>query len=432
MFEVFITILFPLSFVPMILFYQLFLRFYYFFIWLAAKWNSKAKNWIEGRQNWQQLLAKRWQTIPGHPVLWMHCASLGEFEQGRPVLEKLKLQNPKLRILLTFFSPSGYEVRKNYNGAHLVMYLPADSERNAKQFIAAVQPSMVIFVKYEFWHFYLAELKKQHIPAILIAAIFRQTQPFFKWWGFFHRNMLHCFKYLFVQNEASERLLESVGLTGKVTVCGDTRFDRVVELAGNPKYIPVAEAFRHHRKLLVAGSTWKEDEELIAEWFLNQKENWHLIIAPHEIEPKNIQRLLQLFPTAATYSAIQNQTNPGQEKKVLIVDNIGMLSYLYSYGTVCYTGGGFNKSGHHNILEAAVYGKVVFTGPVFEKFSESIELKKLGASFTVHNAAELEQLIQQTDLEKAGRIAAGYVFRKSGATKFITEWIQEKRLLTSE
>jgi 3-deoxy-D-manno-octulosonic-acid transferase len=416
----------------MILFYQLFLRFYFFFIWFASAWNSKAKKWIEGRQNWQQLLAKRWQLIPGHPVLWMHCASLGEFEQGRPVLDKLKLQNPNLKILLTFFSPSGYEVRKNYMGADLVMYLPADSEKNAKQFIAAVQPSLVIFVKYEFWHFYLSELKKQSIPAILVAGIFRQTQPFFRWWGFFHRNMLHCFNHLFVQNEASQHLLESVGLAGKISVCGDTRFDRVVELADSPKPIQIAEAFRHGRNLLVAGSTWKEDEELIAGWFSKHKKDWQLIIAPHEVEQKNIERLLQLFPTAVTYSAIQNQTNSSQKKEVLIIDNIGMLSNLYSYGTVCYVGGGFNKSGHHNILEAAVYGKAVFTGPVFEKFSESIELKKLGASFTVHNPAELEQLIQKTDLENAGRIAAEYVYRKSGAKKFITEWIQEKRLLTSE
>lgn len=415
----------------MILFYHLFLQFYRFFIGIAARWNSKAQKWIQGRENWQQSLAENWQPKKGEVIVWMHCASLGEFEQGRPVLEKMKSQIPNLKVLLTFFSPSGYEVRKNYEGADWVMYLPFDSGINAKHFVEMVRPGLVIFVKYEFWHFYLQELRKRNIPVVLISGIFRFSQPFFRWWGSFHRNMLGCFTHLFVQNDASRKLLSTIGFAERTTVAGDTRFDRVTQLAQTINPVAAVDAFFDGRKLLVAGSTWKEDEDLIAGWFSKNTEEWQLIIAPHEIKEETIQRLLQLFPDAITYSQLLNESKVHKQWHTLIINNVGLLSRLYNYGTVCYVGGGFNKSGHHNILEAAVYGKPIITGPVFKKFNESVELKKLGGSFIVETEDQFQKIIETTDAERAGSIAKEYVKSKSGATGLILQWLQENLLFTN-
>lgn len=415
----------------MIFFYNIFRVAYKTAIALAANWNPKARNWVDGRKNWQQELKTKWNAEPGKPVIWMHCASLGEFEQGRPVLENLKSEFPNLKLLLTFFSPSGYEIRKNYQGADHVMYLPFDSAENAADFLEIIQPTVTIFVKYEFWHYYLTELHHRKIETILVSGIFRPTQPFFQWWGSFHRNMLHKFSHLFVQNATSKELLDRIGLGGKTTVAGDTRFDRVIFAAEQWKPIETVDSFCGTDAVMVAGSTWAEDEHILAEWM---KENhlYKLIIAPHEIKAENINRLKSLFQNSVTFSELSTHYSLPVNHRVLIVDNIGYLSRLYKYASVCYVGGGFNKSGHHNILEAAVYGKPVITGPNFEKFKESADLKRLGASFSINNAAELNEAMKQMDISTAGTIAENYVKEHAGATAAIINWLQEKRLFTNE
>ncbi len=420
----------------MIFFYNIFRLVYQSAVTLAATRNPKAKKWVEGRRNWQQQLQQSWQIRPGDKVVWMHCASLGEFEQGRPVLEEIKSQHPNSKILLTFFSPSGYEIRKHYNGADYVMYLPMDGVANARDFINLVQPQLAIFVKYEFWHYYLTELKSRNIETILVSGIFRPSQPFFQWWGGFNRNMLHNFSHLFVQNAASKELLDGIGLTDKTSVAGDTRFDRVIEMAQHWQPVSAVDLFCDGYEVLVCGSTWKEDEELLS-LFLNENwQRWKLIIAPHVIDESNIKRLQELYPDSVRFSKL-NQFDDSLLKEALerhhtlIIDTIGHLSKLYKYATVSYVGGGFNKSGHHNILEAAVYGKPVITGPNFEKFKESVDLKKLGGSFTIANGKELVDVMRQMNIATASTIAENYVKENAGATAAILQWIQEKRLLTN-
>lgn len=415
----------------MIFFYNIFRVAYKTAIGLAANWNPKARKWVEGRKNWKQELSVNWKIESEQPVVWMHCASLGEFEQGRPIIEEIKSQYPNSKILLTFFSPSGYEVRKNYMGADHVMYLPFDSAENAAAFLDIVQPKLAIFVKYEFWHYYLAELNNRKIETILVSGIFRPSQAFFQWWGGFNRNMLQQFSHLFVQNSTSKKLLDGIGLGDKTTVAGDTRFDRVIAAAEHWKPIEPADVFCGTDFVMVAGSTWAEDENILAAFIKDHLTSQKLIIAPHEIKAENFNRLKTLFPDAITYSELSTHQLPLTTHRTLIIDNIGYLSRLYKYASVCYVGGGFNKSGHHNILEAAVYGKPVITGPNFEKFKESMDLKKLGGSFTVNNAEELKEIMLQIDISAAGTIAENYVRENAGATTVILNWLQEKRLFTN-
>ncbi len=424
------SIPFRLDLWRMIFFYNIFRFAYKTAVNLASNWNGKAKKWVDGRKNWQQQLTANWKVETGKPVVWMHCASLGEFEQGRPLLEEIKSQYSNSKILLTFFSPSGYEIRKNYDGADYVMYLPMDGVTNAKEFVDLVQPQLAIFVKYEFWHYYLTELKNRNIETILVSGIFRPSQPFFKWWGGFNRNMLQNFSHLFVQNAASKQLLDGIGLSGKTTITGDTRFDRVITAAEQWKPVELVDAFCGTDPVLVAGSTWAEDETILAEW-VKTNEKYKLIIAPHEIKQENIARLQTLFPNSVTFSKLSTHNPQPITHNCLIIDNIGFLSRLYKYATVCYVGGGFNKSGHHNILEAAVYGKPVITGPNYEKFKESVDLKKLQGSFTISNATELNTVLQQMNIAAAGTIAENYVMENAGATSTIMKWIQEKRLFTN-
>lgn len=360
----------------------------------------------------------------------MHCASLGEFEQGRPVLEKLKKEYPDHLLVLTFFSPSGYEIRKNYPGAELVMYLPMDFPSSARDFISLLNPSLAIFIKYEFWHFYLKNLKKNQIPTILVSGIFRPSQPFFQWWGHFHREMLSCFTILFVQDRNSAELLSKIGIKENVIICGDTRFDRVIEISAVQEHISLPEEF-DDKLCLVAGSTWKEDEQLLAAWY-KRNPQWHMLIVPHEIHASRIEEVLALFPGSVLFSELNNESI-SDLVNVIIVDKIGLLSKLYKAGSVCYVGGGFSKNGHHNILEAAVYGKAVLTGPNYEKFRESVDLKKIGGSFVVKNAEELNELtLDEEFIRKAGERSKQFVFENAGATEKILAFIQEKRLLTKE
>jgi 3-deoxy-D-manno-octulosonic-acid transferase len=392
--------------------------------------NIKAKHWIDGRKNWRQRLINNWKTSPYEKVIWMHCASVGEFEQGRPLLEAIKKRYPHTKVALSFFSPSGYEAKQNYEGADLVTYLPFDGKGNAHKFIDIIQPSLVIFVKYEFWHFYLDALKKRNTPIILASGLFRRSQPFFQSWGTFHRNMLHCFTCFFVQDENSLQLLKGIGLGEKVIVSGDTRFDRVVEIAAQKSTLPVIKNYCH-KKTLIAGSTWPEDEALLKEWHSLQPD-WNLMIIPHEISMVHIENLKKLFPGSICLSQIADQ-NEQLANPVLIIDKMGILSKIYQYATLCYIGGGLKKSGHHNILEAAVYEKAVITGPHIHKFSESVALHHAGGSFIVKNGKEL--LTISSDEDKwinAGQIASAFVKSHLGATEKIMSWIQENRLLSKE
>jgi 3-deoxy-D-manno-octulosonic-acid transferase len=414
-----------------ILFYDIFRFIYFNGIKLAANWSPKAKLWVDGRKRWQDILRQKFQRNKEDKVIWMHCASLGEFEQGRPILEKVKSQNPKIKIVLTFFSPSGYEIRKNYKGADVVMYLPEDSKENATAFLHLVHPSLAIFVKYEFWHFYLTELRKRNIETILVSGIFRNSQPFFKWWGGFYKNILLNFSHLFVQNQSSATLLASINIKNNVTVCGDTRFDRVIESASNWKPVKHLDAFCKNHFVIIAGSTWQDDEELLSTVIHDHWNNQRLVIAPHEVNDSHIKTLKKIFPYSVCYSELKDDSTFSDETRCLIIDSIGLLSQLYKYADISYIGGGFTKSGIHNVLEAAVYGKTVITGPNIQKFKEAVDLKKAGALFTVNNSTELRYLIINMEIENSGKIAAEFVTLHGGATEAIINYIQEKRLLTT-
>ena len=411
----------------MILLYHLFRYVFLAGIRIASLNNNKARLWREGRKGWKNQLQKDWIVNPADKVIWMHCASVGEFEQGRPLLESIKKNYPNARLILTFFSPSGYEMQKNYRGVDKVMYLPFDGRTNATRFIEIVKPTLAIFIKYEFWYFYLTTLKKHNIPTLLVSGLFRPAQPFFKWWGSFHRKMLDCFTYFFLQDATSVQLLESIGHKNQSMISGDTRFDRVAEIAAVKTSLPLIESF-YSDKTLIAGSTWPEDEALLQQWFKLQS-GWKLILVPHEISTTHISELYNRFPAARLYSELSIDENI-QSDSVLIIDKMGILSKVYRYGTICYIGGGLKKSGHHNILEAAVYGKAVVTGPHIEKFSESVAMNESGGSFIVKEGQDLWKITNDANLiEEAGIKAGAYVSQHLGATKKIMDWIEQSNLL---
>lgn len=423
--------------------YNIFLALLKAGIYLASLFGGKAEKWVSGRKNIFEKLEK---AIPDDSeIIWMHCASLGEFEQGRPVLEKLKTEYPGYRLLLTFFSPSGYEVQKNYKGADWVFYLPVDGPGNAKRFLEIVKPSLVIFVKYEFWYYYLKKIKYRNIPLLLVSALFRKDMSFFKWYGGLQRKMLSRFDHLFVQNELSRKLVSLIGLTDICTVSGDTRFDRVAAIVENFQPIPAIEQFAGTSRLIVAGSTWKEDEEVLQKAFAAMNEpSLKLIIAPHEINESHLSELKKLFPNAILFSQLTATTRSDapvviagemkQPRNVLIIDNIGMLSRLYYYGYITFIGGAFRKGGVHNVLEAAVYGKPVLYGPEYNKYSEAIELIESGGGICVQNAgkcADIIQLLLQN--ERVYKDCAGkslnYVHKNKGATERIMLFIKAKDYL---
>lgn len=439
--------------------YTIFCRLYLLGIKLAALWNPKARRWLAGRKDLfsqlesafkdRKVTAKNAKPAAAGsegagsqkpPLVWMHCASLGEFEQGRPVLEALKTNYPGIKILLTFFSPSGYEVRKNYEGADHIFYLPMDGRKNAKKFLDIIQPDLVVWIKYEYWYYYLTALKKRRIPALLVSGIFRKDQPFFKWYGRLHQYILESFLHLFVQTQESKDLISSIGFKSNVTVNGDTRFDRVVEIADRFSPIPVIDAFCGHHQTIVAGSTWPEDEEEL-DHYANTHTDMRFIIAPHEIHESHIKDIEKLFKHAVRYSVYARRpagsvSREPRLENTLIIDNIGMLSKLYKYGTITYIGGGFGDDGVHNVLEAAVYGKPVVFGPVYEKYVEAAELVDCGGAFPVETALELEKVLDNLFLDeqaykKASQAAGQYVQAKKGATHTVLQYIQENRLLTN-
>jgi 3-deoxy-D-manno-octulosonic-acid transferase len=408
-------------------FYTIFLGLYRIGVTLLSIWNPKAKLWLTGRKNFPAINNLQ----PEIQVIWMHCASLGEFEQGRPVLESVKKQYPGAKIVLTFFSPSGYEVQKNYQGADHIFYLPMDSAANATKFIDAIKPTLVLWVKYEYWFYYLTELKKRGIPTLLISGIFRSQQPFFKWYGGMWKNVLGAFSHFFVQNEASVKLLASVGVTQNVTISGDTRFDRVIAIA--EKFEPIAgiEQFCGNSKVIVAGSTWEDDEAELVH-YVKANPQIKFIIAPHEIGADNLKDVQKEFPNAIFYSQLQEK---GNDFNCLIIDNIGMLSRLYKYADITYVGGAFGE-GLHNILEAAVYGKPVLFGSDYDTFAEAVDLIECGGAISIDNALELEEelnklLMNEAALITAGAAAKNHVYAKKGATEKVIQFIQEKRLLTT-
>ncbi len=420
------------------LLYRLFIWLYPIIARIIGLGNAKARLWVKGRKKLFGKLSSAFYKNP-QPVIWIHCASLGEFEQGLPVLEGLKKTYPDHRILLTFFSPSGYEVRKDYQGADHVFYLPMDSPQNADRFLDIVQPALVIFIKYEFWFYYLNEIKNRDIPLLLVSGIFREDQPFFKWYGSLHRKMLSAFTWLLVQNKTAARLLESIGHTKNVISSGDTRFDRVITIADRFEPIPIIEQFCGSYPTIVAGSTWTEDDEEL-DHFANTHPETRWIIAPHAIESERLEECLQLYKHSMLFSSYRNALEKNEpipaELNVLIIDNMGMLSRLYHYATIAYVGGGFGDDGIHNILEAAVYEVPVVFGPVYDKYAEAEEMIDQGGAFVIEDALELEKLLQEL-LEKkemyatAARAAGHYVKSKAGATEKVLELIQEKRLLTS-
>jgi 3-deoxy-D-manno-octulosonic-acid transferase len=413
------------------LIYRLFISLYSTAITIVSPFNPKARLWLQGRKN---IIQRMQQAIdPSGETIWIHCASLGEFEQGRPVLEQLKSLYPQYKILLTFFSPSGYEVKKQYEKADYIFYLPIDTKANAVAFFNTVKPKLVIFIKYEFWYYYLQEAQKRNIRLLLVSGIFRKEQPFFKWYGSLHRKMLNSFSWLLVQNELSSELLSTIGLSNNVLVSGDTRFDRVVEIAEQFQSIDLIEQFCKGSDVIVAGSTWLEDDKEL-DHYANTRKHIKFIIAPHNINQLRLDECKRWYKHSIRYSQLDGQVDPSIN--TLIIDNIGMLSRLYKYATVSLIGGGFGADGVHNVLEAAVYGCPVVFGPEYDKYIEAVELVECGGAIPVDTALELEkvldELIQKGREYKAASAASyQYVQDKKGATEKIMQFIQEKRLLTS-
>ena len=405
----------------MLFLYRISIFGYQFGIWLSSFLNPKAKLWIEGRR--KQKLVTLTESI------WFHFASLGEFEQGRPVLEKMRAENTSVKTVVTFFSPSGYEIRKNTPLADYVYYLPLDTRKNAINFLNAINPKIAVFTKYEYWYFMMDELYQREIPLYMISAIFRPQQIFFRSYGGFYRDMLLLAQHFFVQDEVSKTLLKEINIDN-VTVSGDTRFDRVWENAQNAGPLPAIEEFKGNQKIFIAGSTWPPDEDLISKLVLIYP-NWKFIIAPHEIGKERINNLLQKLPKEKTilYSEITADPALLKQKQVLVIDNIGLLSRLYRYGNLAYIGGGFG-TGIHNTLEAAAFGLPVIFGPVYQKFKEAKDLIELNAGFSVVNEASLESIVarlieDEVFYRKASTNAKNYTRQNTGATDKIMNYIRK-------
>ncbi len=414
--------------------YTLSIHLYNLAIRIAALFNTKAKLWVKGREDIFQKLEADFKNRNNAPTLvWVHCASLGEFEQGRPLIEQIRREKD-VKILLTFFSPSGYEIRKNYDNADYIYYLPADTQINAKKFISIVKPDIAIFVKYEFWFNYLNQLKKQQIPTYLVCGIFRENQHFFKNYGSWFRKQLSAFTHFYLQDGNSENQLKRIGYNN-TTVAGDTRFDRVVEIAKNTKAIELVKHFVSDKKIIIAGSTWQEDINILAR-IKFQQAGYKMIIAPHEIAEENIRstmsqfhNLFSLGTKVIRYSQATEETVVAAD--VLIIDNIGMLSSLYQYGTIAFIGGGFGK-GIHNILEAATFALPVIFGPNYHKFNEAKELIQKGGAYSISSYDALQKTINSLNnsgvLRMASFEAKNYVVSHAGATDKILNTLTLKPL----
>lgn len=389
---------------------------------IAGLFNHKARLFVDGRKGIFDKIREA-MAPDTKKRIWMHCASLGEFEQGRPVLEALRQTYPQYSFVVTFFSPSGYEVRKNYGGADHVFYLPMDSEANANTFLDIVNPALCIFVKYEFWYYYLDSIANRNIPVILISAIFNKEQGFFRWYGSLQRHMLRCFSHIFVQDEASHRLLGDIRIK-TVSVSGDTRFDRVIDAAQKSIVLPEAEAFTKGHKIIVAGSTWTDDEIFFTKVLPQLTKEWKIILVPHEVNGEHITDIESLFEEDIVR---WSEAEKSKDKRVLLVDKVGILVHLYRYADVAWIGGGFGKDGVHNVLEAAVYGKPCFYGPVFHQFREAIELVAVEGAFSVNEPAEFMEALRDIEDDPSymqhANAAKEYVYANGGATKVVVNYI---------
>jgi len=395
--------------------YSIGIYIYGVFIFLASLFNEKAGLLRKGQHNAFKLLKEK--VDPNGGYVWFHAASLGEFEQGRPVIEKLKRERPDIKILLTFFSPSGYEVRKNYTGADIVTYLPLDTPANARHFVKLVNPAQAVFIKYEFWPNYLLALKGANVPVFSISAIFRPEQVFFKVYGKWYLNLLCTFKHIFVQDNVSLDLLENHQIRN-VSVCGDTRFDRVYDLFTQAKELPVIEEFvKNATDVIVAGSSWTKDEEILVR-YLKLHPHVKLIIVPHEVHSSHILEISKLMDGKIVRYSDATPENV-KTTNCLVVDVIGVLSSIYRYANVAYIGGGFGV-GIHNTLEAAVYGIPVVFGPNYLKFREARELIAVGGAFSISNYVVLEaQFDRLLKDQQAGKMAGEYVKQNTGSTEKI-------------
>ena len=406
--------------------YNLFIYLYLLGVAVYSLFNEKVRKMWQGEREAFRVLREK--VDPAAKYVWFHAASLGEFEQGRPLMEQMRREHPEYKILLTFFSPSGYEVRKNYEGADIICYLPLDTITNARRFLRTVRPVMAFFIKYEFWYNYLHILRHRGIPTYSVSSIFRPDQVFFKWYGRHYSRVLKCFTHFFVQNEQSRELLAKIGIT-EVTVVGDTRFDRVLQIKEQAKQLPVVEDFVGDApKVFIAGSSWPPDEDIFIRYFKEHPE-WKLIIAPHVIGEDHLQQIEQKLGDCKVvrYTEAENSLSsllsPLSSYNVLIINCFGLLSSIYRYATVCYVGGGFGVS-IHNTVEAAVWGKPVIFGPENQKFQEAQELKACGGGLEIKGyddfARIMDRLSADTDaLQKAGRAAGDYVMGKAGATNKI-------------
>jgi len=400
--------------------YNIGIYIYTFFVHLLFPFSRKPRKMVKGHLIVYELL--RQQKEDGAKYIWFHAASLGEFEQGRPLIERIREKYPQYKILLTFFSPSGYEVRRNYRGADIICYLPMDKPRNVHKFLNIIQPSMAFFIKYEFWKNYLDELHKRHIPTYSVSSIFRRDQIFFKWYGGAYRNVLQNFDQLFVQNETSKRFLSKIGVHN-VTVVGDTRFDRVVQIMHAAKDLPLVDLFKDKRITMVAGSSWQPDEDLFIPYF-NEHPEIKLIIAPHVIDENHLVEIIgKLKRPYVRYSRATDENV--KHADCLIIDCFGLLSSIYRYADFAYIGGGFG-AGIHNTLEAAVYSIPVLFGPKFQHFIEAKELIEDKGGISIQNYDEFKRsvdsfLVDKCNLSQMGKNAGNYVRRNCGATERIMD-----------
>jgi 3-deoxy-D-manno-octulosonic-acid transferase len=417
------------------LLYDIGIRLYHTGVRLAAGFKPKARAWVEGREGlWQRLEAKH-EALQG--CVWMHCASVGEFEQGRPVLEALKREKPELPILVTFFSPSGYDACKGHPLASHVDYLPLDTRRNAQRMVTLLRPKAVLWVRYEFWLHHLEALRKAGVPTFLVSGIFRKSQPFFQWYGAAWRKMVLGLDHVFVQDDVSRGLLVGIGVE-RVSVSGDTRFDRVAEIVRASEELPIARGFRGKGPVLACGSTWPADEELLKEAFGSMGKTPKCIVAPHELGETGLMATEQRFPKPlARWSELESTTEAniadiiGQEAEgTLLVDRMGLLARLYRYGDVAYVGGGFGE-GVHSLLEPAAWGLPVIFGPRHTKFEEARGLIACGGGFEVRDASQLrdvlQQLMEDTErLELASQRARTYVTERTGATMRVLDVMKQE------
>lgn len=411
--------------------YNLFLLLYQLLAKCTAPFNGKVKQWVLGQNEvWNEIrgLAEKIQK----PIIWVHCASYGEFEQGLPIIENIKAQYPGYQVWLTFFSPSGYLHRKNDPSVDFVTYLPMDGANNAKHFFDLVQPKLVIFIKYEFWYYYLSEAKKRNIPTLLVAAIFRPNQIFFKWYGDIYKKMLSLFYAILVQDENSKKLISPIFSEQKIVITGDTRFDRVLRNSKSNTNFDWLQKL-NNGKIIIAGSTWEKDHILLsnlAEKYTHL--NW--IIVPHHVDSTSIKKCLALFNNATTLTSFAASHQKFNNAKVIIVDQIGLLRNLYQHAFVTYIGGGFGAEGIHNVLEPAAFGKPVFWGPNDEKYIEARGLVNAGGGFKIHDVSSFSKTLELLSVQaekytKACESSTNFISKNAGATQKTMEFIYENRLL---